>query len=213
MKLTRDELHLNLKGKTAVFIDWANVYGWNSRKQKPVNPDKLYKYFKSYEEVLDILFYFGEDTHPKSKLFLEEIRKIGFNIITKPVKYIPVNIDSSHFKSISKEIKAALVSNKKLETTDIEQILKILDRKILRRKCDFDIEIAMDVYRLINTRETFIFLSGDGDFAPLIRFLASKKKKVIVIFGEGHLGKEVAQIGKQVFLCSAKNIPAISDGA
>src|SRR3989338_4750839 len=198
MKISRE---LKLKGETVVFIDWANVYGWKSRKQKPINPSNLYKFFKSYEEVSEILFYFGEDAHPKSKLFLRQIRKIGFDIITKPVKYIPVNLDSSHFKSISKAIKDTLTTNKKLAIEDIEQILHILDRKVLRRKCDFDIEIAMDVYRLMDTRKTFIFLSGDGDFAPLFKFLVDQKKQVIVIFGEGHLGKEVSRLGNRVFLC------------
>lgn len=61
--------------------------------------------------------------------------------------------------------------------------------------------------------ETFIFFSGDGDFAPLINFLASKRKQVIVVFGEGHLGKEIAKLGKKVFLCSIKNIPPIARGA
>lgn len=211
MRLTN--FQLKLKGKTAVFIDWANVYGWKLSKQKPVNPNNLYKYFRSYKEISEILFYFGEDIHPKSKLFLRQIRKIGFDIITKPVKYIPVSLDSSHFKSISKAIKEELAKNKKFAIEDIEQILHILDRKVLRRKCDFDIEIAMDLYRLIDTRESFIFLSGDGDFAPLFKFLADQKKQVIVIFGEGHLGREVSKLGNRVFLCSAKNIPAISDGA
>lgn len=212
MKIDVD-FRLKLKGKAAVFIDWANVYGWKLRKQKPINPNNLYKYFKSYGEVSEILFYFGEDIHPKSKLFLRQIRKIGFDIITKPVKYIPVSLDSSHFKSISKAIKEELAKNKKFAIEDIEQILHILDRKVLRRKCDFDIEIAMDVYRLIDKIKTFIFLSGDGDFAPLFKFLADQKKQIVVIFGEGHLGKEVSKLGNRVFLCSAKNIPAISDGA
>lgn len=71
----------------------------------------------------------------------------------------------------------------------------------------------MDVHSLQDKFDTFIFFSGDGDFAPLINYLAGKRKQVIVVFGEGHLGKEIAKLGKKVYLCNAKNIPPISRGA
>ncbi|OGF61797.1 hypothetical protein A2926_04210 [Candidatus Giovannonibacteria bacterium RIFCSPLOWO2_01_FULL_44_40] len=79
---------LVLKGKTAVFIDWANVYGWKKSLKRSIDPKKLFDYLKSYAEIVDIGFYFGEDDHPKSKKFLSETRKIGYKVITKPVKYI-----------------------------------------------------------------------------------------------------------------------------
>ncbi len=37
-----------LRGKTAVFIDWANVYGWRGHK---VDPKKLYKYLKTFKQI------------------------------------------------------------------------------------------------------------------------------------------------------------------
>jgi len=43
------------------------------------------------------------------------------------------------------------------------------------------IEIAMDVYRLMDTRKTFIFLSGDGDFAPLVEMLKAHGCRVEVV--------------------------------
>ncbi len=202
-----------LKGKTAVFIDWANVYGWNKHRHKPISPRKLYAYLKSYKEVENILFYYGLDKHPKSKQFLNKVKHIGFNVITKDVKYIPVSLDSSHFRQLAKEVKDSLTSIKNLDPKDIEKILQILNRKILRRKCDFDIEISMDVHNLQDNFDTLIFFSGDGDFAPLINHLAGRQKQVIVVFGQGHLGKEIAKLERKVYLCSAKNIPAISDGA
>jgi len=208
--MVKSSFKLNLKGKTAVFIDWANVYGWRGYK---VDPKKLYKYLKAYRQVLDIRFYFGLDKHPKSRSFLESMKRIGFTVITKEVKYIPVSLDTSHFKQTFKEIKDSLTEAKGIAPKDLKKLLGILDQKIIRRKCDFDIEIAMDVYPLLETAETFIFFSGDGDFAPLINFLANKRKQVIVVFGEGHLGKEIAKLGKKVFLCSIKNIPPIARGA
>ena len=159
---------LRLKGKTAVYIDWANVYGWRKSLKQEINPQKLYKYLRSYKEVSEILFYFGEDAHPKSKLFLRQIRKIGFDIITKPVNYI--------------------------------KIAEIDGKKIYRRKCDFDMEICIDVHKSINEGlESFIFLSGDGDFEPLYKLLIERKKQVIVIYAKGHIGREIWDIKKGLF--------------
>jgi len=79
---------LKLKGKTAVFIDWANVYGWKKSLKREVDPKKLYRYLKGYKEVKHISFYFGTDTHPKSKSFLSKMKRTGYQIITKPVKHI-----------------------------------------------------------------------------------------------------------------------------
>jgi uncharacterized LabA/DUF88 family protein len=83
-------LRFKLKGETAVFVDWANVYGWKKSLKQEVDPRKLYKYITSYKEVRHIFFYFGTDTHPKSKAFLLKIKKIGYHVITKPVKHILV---------------------------------------------------------------------------------------------------------------------------
>lgn len=223
-KVARPDLHLKLRGKTAVFVDWANVYGWRRRLNKEVDPHKLYRYLKTYKEIKDIRFYSGLDKHPKSKQFLRKIKQIGFTVVTKEVKYVPVSLDSSHFKNLFQEIKGSLSSMKNLETKDIEKILQILSRSILRRKCDFDMEICIDVHKAIKSGfETFLFFSGDGDFAPLYNLLISQHKQVIVIFAHGHMGKEVYQIRRGIFtkaidklgmdLFVKKNTPAISDGA
>ncbi|MBI2430458.1 MAG: NYN domain-containing protein [Candidatus Levybacteria bacterium] len=47
--------------------------------------------------------------------------------------------------------------------------------------------------------DTFLFFSGDGDFASLYKLLIDLHKQVIVIFAHGHMGKEVYQIKKGIF--------------
>ena len=46
---------------------------------------------------------------------------------------------------------------------------------------NFDVEISVDSIRLMDYYDTFCILSGDSDFAYLARFLALKRKKIIVI--------------------------------
>lgn len=208
--MVKNKFTLRLKGKTIVIIDWANVYGWRSQTNGVTDPKKLYKYLNGYREISFIHFYYGLDKHPKSKTFLQEMKRIGYTVISKEVKYIPVSLDTSHFKKIFREMKSSLILIKGIKTKDLEKVLKILERKIMRRKCDFDIEIAMDVYKHMDEVDTFVFFSGDGDFAPLFEFLISKGKQVIVVFEKGHLGREIIHLNKKLFLCPIKNIPSIA---
>jgi len=166
--MVKSSFKLKLKGKTAVFIDWANVYGWKKSLKKDVDPTKLYKYLKTYKETETIYFCFGTDKHPKSKKQISQAKRLGYKIITKPVKYI-----------LAAQIKG---------------------KKIYKRKCDFDMEIAIKVHELLNEDiEGFIFFTGDGDFEPLYKLLIDQKKQVIVVYVRGHLGREVWELKKGIF--------------
>lgn len=88
---TKQFKKLILKGKATVFIDWANVYGWRKSLKREVDAGKLFAYLKLYSEIEDIRFYFGTDSNDKSIQFIKNAEKIGYTIITKPVKYIPID--------------------------------------------------------------------------------------------------------------------------
>ena len=79
---------LILRGKAIAFIDWANVYGWTKSLKREVDVKKLSAYLKGYEKIADIRLYFGTDTNDKSVQFIEDAKKIGLTVMTKPVKYI-----------------------------------------------------------------------------------------------------------------------------
>jgi len=164
---------LKLKGKTAVFVDWANVHGWEEKLKWEVDLERLHQYLKTYKEIKSLRFYFGSDTHPASKEQIKFARKIGFSITTKPVKYLPVK-----------------------------------DKGIViwKRKCDFDLEIGLDCFAMLDDFDGFIFFSGDGDFATLYKRLIKKGKQVIVIAASGTLGKEVGQIKKGIYILKAKRL-------
>jgi len=166
---------LKLKGKTAVFVDWANVYNWKDSLKKEVDLKKLFIYLKSYKEIEEISFYFGTDSHPASKEQIKEAKKIGFRVVTKPVKYLPIK-----------------------------------DKGVMvwKRKCDFDLEIGLDSFERLNNFKTFIYFTGDGDFATLYQRLIKRDKQIIVVYMYGHLGKEVWLIKKGIFKISIKKLGA-----
>lgn len=90
-KFRKEKKRLVLKGQAFVFIDWANVYGWTKSLPREVDAEKLFFYLKTYPEIAGIRLYFGRDVHPKSAEFLRRALRLGYTVIEKPVKYIPVS--------------------------------------------------------------------------------------------------------------------------
>ncbi len=98
---------------------------------------------------------------------------------------------------------------------NIDNLQKNLSVPVLKRKCDFDVEITRDAFNLSDKFEQIILFSGDGDFAALAEDLIKKGKKVIVVFAPGHKGKEYEPLqeelkkngkGYALFLCSVKRL-------
>jgi uncharacterized LabA/DUF88 family protein len=157
-----------------VLVDWANVYGWRKSLKSEPDPQKIYSYFRTYFQVKEIRIYYGQDDHPKSGAFLTRLTRIGYEVISKPVKYITTAGG-------------------------------------LMRKCDFDLEIAVDVMKYLHNGrfQTFVFLSGDGDFAALYRELAVAGKKVIVVYAAKHLGREIYEMHGKIYKRAINTIPGL----
>ncbi|EKE02530.1 MAG: hypothetical protein ACD_20C00370G0001 [uncultured bacterium] len=61
-------------------------------------------------------------------------------------------------------------------------------------------EMCIDAHRLIeNNYDSFIFFTGDDDFAPLYGLLIRKKKQVIVVYVKNHIGREIWDIKRGLF--------------
>ncbi|PIR45085.1 MAG: hypothetical protein COV10_00985 [Candidatus Vogelbacteria bacterium CG10_big_fil_rev_8_21_14_0_10_51_16] len=166
---------LHLKGPTVVFIDWANVHGWQKTLKCEIDLDAVREVLKNYSEIEELRLYHGTDVHPSSVRFIERMRRHGYVVITKPVKYIEVRTDEG-----------------------VQTHL---------RKCDFDIEICIDLFRaLAQEKNGFIFFSGDGDFAPMYRELLRLHKQVIVVYAPKHIGKEVWEIPKGIFKIEVRKL-------
>lgn len=201
------EKFFKLKGKTLVIVDWANVYGWSGKLGWEINPQKLYKYLKNYKEIKDIRFYFGvEKGNDKSEDFQKKIKKIGYTLISKELKWVPVSLDRSHFKKFLEELAKISGNLEKSNSSIAKQLNKAIKIPIYRRKCDFDCEIAIDVVKNINSIDSLILFSGDGDYAVLAEEMIKNGKQTIVIFAKGCKGKEYGEFKKGLYLCSVEQL-------
>lgn len=120
-------------------------------------------------------------------------RKVGFQVRTKPVKFIRLSIDVSSISRQSPDIlrnfvDEALLKAFKVETIEyLNQQLHDLNRlgqlALEKMKCNFDVEIASDMrlHNSLGEADTFCLWSGDSDFADPILQLLNDGRNVMVV--------------------------------
>jgi len=175
------------------FIDYANIKAWAREKGLAFDLQVLYRLLKN-SGVEKIIFYYGTDSkNPNSYSFLRKMREIGFEVVTKPVKYFKISLLNLLQKRINQELLKQLSS--KTRKTLLKEV-KQLEKKgirLLSPKANFDIELALDMFLFERKFKTFILFSGDGDFAPMAKYLRSKNKEVIVVSGRKYLSGELIE--------------------
>jgi len=72
------------------------------------------------------------------------------------------------------------------------KVIKLKDGDtILKGNCD--VELTIDMIDLMPAYDTAVLLSGDSDFAPLVKYTQKHNKKVIAISTRGHISREIIQ--------------------
>lgn len=72
--------------------------------------------------------------------------------------------------------------------------VKEIKRYGKRTKANCDVDLTMDMLLLMKEYKRAIVLTGDGDFAPLLTYLISKKKKIIIISSPKRTAREIKKI-------------------
>lgn len=169
-------------GRIYVFVDFGNVRHW----AKSFWPDENKKYLKreidiaKLADVIDLInpakmfFYYGHykahpDLPPENHL----------NIKFRQSIYRIDKAQKSGFTTRTKDIK---------EIDDYDEEGKFLGRK---NKCNFDVEITMDMLKKIEKYDTAFVWSGDSDFHSLLSYLKSKHKKVVVMCARSFASDEL----------------------
>ena len=58
-------------------------------------------------------------------------------------------------------------------------------------KGDFDVELSMDVLDCLQEFDTAVLLSGDSDFAAVVKRMKDNNKRVIVMSAKHHISREL----------------------
>jgi len=80
------------------------------------------------------------------------------------------------FKLVVKEVKIIKLKN---------------GNQLFKGNCD--VELTIDMIDIMPAYDTAILLSGDSDFAPLIKYVQKQGKRVIAISTRNHISKEIIE--------------------
>lgn len=188
------ELKSLFEGDTHVYIDYANVRNSCGRLGWAIRLSRLKDLLEATGKVNSTRFYFGTIVGDKgSEGFLARARKEGFNVETKPVKFMNLSVNVTSINPQSTDIlknfmHEGLIRALKVEAIEyLNQQLAELNKQGIHsleiRKCNFDVEIATDMRldHALNNAQTYCLWSGDSDFAHPISRLLNDGRRVVVI--------------------------------
>ncbi|MBI4250416.1 NYN domain-containing protein [Candidatus Uhrbacteria bacterium] len=154
---------------------WQNVLGWRFRIESVI------KQLLSFPSVKEVKAYYGvnERDLASSLAFHKRIRLAGATLRSKPMKFIRKNIDQAFlFKRSTMTLFNDGITSKVHEL--VEEIRKT-GLVIEEPKCNFDVEMAMDIMDDAEKVSGVILYSGDSDMAAPLERLKLKGKKVYIV--------------------------------
>src|SRR3989344_6285169 len=196
--------------KTRIYIDYANVRPWSERLKWHIDLKRLKQFLDSFDTIEAANFYngylAGNERSEKEKKEAEDCKYV---LRTKPVKIMNFSIDSSSVALdstvlLDQFVRRALL--KKYEISTIEYLnerFKDMNMKgsyvIEDMKCNFDVEIGVDMLLDCerNSAEVFVLWSGDSDFADPVMKLMNAGKKVVLFATARKVSKELSALAEK----------------
>lgn len=203
---------------TNIYIDYANVIHWHGQLGWHVDIKRLKHLLDSFYNIKKINFYAGTLEDEGGCLsnnladgcvqvqIVDLAKKYNYLVHTKPVKIMKLSIDVSSIPENSPTVLQNFIDKQLLSQLNLETIsylnnyLKKLNsqgvKSIEKRKCNFDVEIGIDVLidHKVNNIDTFILWSGDSDFAGPLEQLINDEKKVVIFSTARRISHELKSL-------------------
>ena len=170
---------------------WQNVLGWKFRIE-----DLIEQLF-SFSNIKEIKVYYGlnERDIKNSEAFHNRIKKTGAILKTKPMKFNVKDInDSLFFQRRTLTLFDRPVKNKIQELIDELQKSGII---IEEPKCNFDVEIAMDMLDDVEKLTAIMLFFGDSDLLLPLERLKIKGRRIGIVEVRGKVAGELHTIKDQ----------------
>lgn len=163
-----------LKSRTMVIVDFANVDKWQGSLGWMVGIQELSRLVKNFSSGQTFLrrFYYGADYGKDEKS----------NTVSLWSGSILQRAERNGFEVIQKRVKYIMSKDNVYG---------------YEKKCDLDVEMALDMIIELNNYDNLIVFSGDGDLACVMRYINKNFNKKIYVFGaRDHIGREIIDAKK-----------------
>lgn len=193
--------------KTHAFIDASNLfYGGEKSLGWKIDYLKLIKYLREKYDVSEVYYFGGVEVHDYKYDYL--------NSETVPLEKLKTYLE----KYLLLKVKALDQMQQLLLSRHLQRIkfylkLQIFGYKLFlkpvklyhqtggatQRKANCDVDMAFCIMKDIDSFDRIVFLSGDGDFLPLLKYLRQIGKRVFVLARGIRTAKEIRRFASGDF--------------
>ena len=202
------QLETVLGAKARIYIDYANVRPWSEKLGWHIDLKRLKQFLDSFDTIEAVNLYNGYLAgNERSEKEKSEAENCKYILRTKPVKIMQFSIDASSIPKdstvlLDQFVRRALLRNYEVSTIEyLNERFRDMNKKgtyqIRDMKCNFDVEIGVDMLLDCerNSAEVFVLWSGDSDFADPIKKLMNAGKKVALFATTRKVSKELSALG------------------
>lgn len=194
---------------TKVYIDASNLfYGGKKSLGWSVDFQKLFTYLQERFEASDVYYFGGVEIHKFPFDYLENDSVSLKDLEVYLNDFVAKNketLTTAKLAILDRHLKQVRFYQK-LESFGFKMILKPV--KVFedvegneKRKANCDVEMAMYLIRDQEEFDRVIFLSGDGDFLPVLKHLRNvAKKEVFVLSRATRTAKEIKRFAGNKFI-------------
>ena len=195
--MTKYEWYLSqLKKETALhaYLDLSNMFHWQRKLKWQFRFEDVISQIQALPSVKEIKVYYGlnERDLQNSMAFHRRIRKTGAILRTKPMKFIRKTIDeASLFKRSTMTLFDGDMSRKVSQLVeDIKQTGIVIEEP----KCNFDVEMTMDILDESSRVSGVILFSGDSDMKAPLERLKVEGKRIYIVGVRGMTAEELHKV-------------------
>lgn len=138
--------------------------------------------------------------------------RIDFQVLSEMVR------SKRHPAPVTQRLFAYLVTDERQKHHPFRQALRYMGYQIRERymrnhkglvkplHTDWDVGITIDAIDQLETFDTFVLASGDGDFGLLLQYLKGKGKRTVVLTFESAVSRILYDTADELYILNRENI-------
>jgi uncharacterized LabA/DUF88 family protein len=169
-------------------LHWQDTLGWRFRIEDAIGQ------LLRFPNVKEVKVYYGLNLRDQknSEAFHNRIRQAGATLRRKPMKFIPKTIEDGMF--FQRKTMTLFDGATKVKIHELIEQLHKSGIVIEEPKCNFDVEMAMDMLDDTDKVTAVMLFSGDSDLREPLQRLKVKGKKVAVVGVRGSVAAELFSV-------------------
>jgi len=187
--------------RTFSFVDASNLfYGGEKSLGWKIDYQKLLIYLKDKYEISKVLYFGGVEIHKFNFDYLKNETVLITDLeryLTNIIKNSSDKLDEAELLLLGRHLQRIRFYSK-LEQFGYELHLKPVklyeqDDGTTKRKANCDVDMAFYLMKEKDNFDRVIILSGDGDFLPVLKYLESQGKEIIILARGPRTAREIRQ--------------------